>query len=84
MKLLLIILKVISIISGIVILLISAVSIIDPAGAQLSNDSDPFGGPTIIGAYFLLLFSIILIFWPIVLYFFKRNYAGGKPNARRN
>jgi len=62
MKIVLIVLSgLLLLVVGLVIILVAIMGIIDPQGAQLANDADPFGNPPPLGyAVGLLLFGIVV------------------------
>jgi hypothetical protein len=68
--------KLVSILLGCIILPLSIIALLDPAGTKMANDSDPFGDPGgPLYPIFLILISVVLIFWPLALKIHRKRKA---------
>ncbi len=66
--------KAISVFIGSISLFIAALAIMDPKGAQLANDNDPFGEPPgLIRIIIIMAISILFITWPFLLHYYKKR-----------
>lgn len=53
---------------GLIVVVLGIIAMIDPAGAQLANDADPFGEPpSRIKSLAMTLVGVGLVAWPLVL-----------------
>jgi hypothetical protein len=78
--------KLISILLGCIILPFSVIALLDPVGTKMADDSDPFGDPGgPLFPIFLILISVVLIFWPLALRIYgQRQTLGGKRKQNAN
>jgi uncharacterized RDD family membrane protein YckC len=70
--------KLVSILLGCIILPLAIIALLDPVGTKMADDSDPFGDPGgPLYPIFLILISVVLIFWPLALRIYRQKQIFG-------
>jgi membrane protease YdiL (CAAX protease family) len=68
--------KLVSILLGCIILPLSIIALLDPVGTKMADRNDPFGDPGgPLYPIFLILISVVLIFWPLALRIYKQKQS---------
>jgi hypothetical protein len=76
--------KLFSILLGCIILPLSIVALLDPVGTKMADDSDPFGDPGgPLYPIFLILISVVLIFWPLALRIYRQKQISGSERKQK-